>query len=487
MSAEARFEGLSRAPAVAVAREALAGADEHAWIVGGAVRDAIAGREIVDLDLAVAGGAGVAARRIADACGGAVFELSAEFGTWRALAPDRSWHADVSTLRGETIEADLAQRDFTVNAIALDLGDLERPPIDPHGGITDIEKRALRAVSAESFSDDPLRVLRAARLRAELGFELEDQTAALARASAPLVADTAGERQFAELRMLVTGPAPLLGLAALEDLEATDYVLPELAALRGVGQNPNHHLDVYGHTLEVVATLLSVEADLDRFAGESAGEVRALLCEPLADELTRGGALRFGALLHDTGKPITREEREGGFVSFVGHDREGAAIVRSACARLKTSRTLSRHLEALTRHHLHLGFMIAQRPLSRRHLYRYLRLTEPVAADVTLLTVADRLSARGSGPTATPEMIDAHLELAREVLPEALRWHRNGPPRAPMPGDELAAAVGIEPGPELGRLLEEIEAAVFAGEVNSAADAIRVARALAEGDATETK
>ncbi len=199
-------------------------------------------------------------------------------------------------------------------------------------------------------------------------------------------------------------------------------------------------------------SLLDLEAELDRYVGESADGVRALLAEPLADELTRGGALRFGALLHDSGKPATRKEHEGGLVSFLGHDREGAAIVRGACARLKTSRTLSRHLEALTRHHLHLGFMTAQRPLSRRRLYEYLRLTEPVAADVTLLTVADRLSARGSGPTATSEMIEAHLELAREVLPEALNWHHHGRPSVPIPGDELAAAVGIEPGPELGRL-----------------------------------
>ena len=109
--------------------------------------------------------------------------------------------------------------------------------------------------------------------------------------------------------------------------------------------------------------------------------------------------------------------------------------------------------------------MTRERPLSRRRVYDYLKLTAPVAADVTLLTVADRLSARGSGPTATPEMIEAHLELAREMLPAALVWHREGPPRSPIAGDELAAELGIEPGPELGRLLGELEAAVFTGEV----------------------
>jgi poly(A) polymerase len=122
--------------------------------------------------------------------------------------------------------------------------------------------------------------------------------------------------------------------------------------------------------------------------------------------------------------------------------------------------------------------MARERPLPPRRLYEYLKLCDPVAADVTLLTVADRLSARGGGPTATPEMIEAHLELAREVLPAALSWHREGPPRVPVSGDELAQAVGVDPGPELGRLLGEIEAAVFAGEVESRDEAIAMANRL---------
>jgi poly(A) polymerase len=463
-------------PAVAAAREALSGSG-GAWIVGGAVRDALAELPVVDLDLTVAGDPAEAARAIARAAGGPAFELSAEFGSWRALAADRSWHADVSGLRGETIAADLGERDFTVNAIALELGDPSAEPIDPFGGRADLDAGVLRAVSARSLSDDPLRILRAARLGAQLGLALDPDLVELARGAAHRAGDPAGERQLAELRLLVSGPDPLRGLELLDLLGATAAVLPELEGLRGVGQNPNHHLDVHGHTLEVLANVLEVEQDLDRYAGDTAEGVRALLAEPLADEFSRGDALRFGAILHDAGKPATREQHEGGFVSFVGHDREGAVVVRQACARLKTSRALSRHLEALTLHHLHLGFMTHERPLSRRRLYDYLKLTEPVAADVTLLTVADRLAARGTGPTATPEMIEAHLSLAREVLPAALAWHRDGPPRSPIAGDALAAAVGIEPGPQLGRLLAEVERGVFAGDVESAEDAVNLARA----------
>jgi poly(A) polymerase len=468
---------LLAAPATVVTREALAG-DERAWIVGGAVRDALAGREVTDLDLAVAGDEGGSARRIAAAAGGVAFELSAEFRTWRALAPGRDWHVDVTRIRGPRIEADLALRDFTVNAIAVPLAEPEAEPLDPYRGGADVEARLLRAVSSRSFADDPLRILRAARLGAQLGFELEPETVRLAQASASRAGEPAGERQLAELRSLVAGPDPLRGLALLDELGGTAGVLPELAALHGVEQNPNHHLDVHGHTIEVLRLLLEVERELDRYAGDAAPALRALLAEPLADELTRGGALRFGAILHDVGKPATRREHDGGLVSFIGHDREGAALVRAACARLKASRALARHLEQLTVHHLRLGFMAAERPLTRRRLYDYLRLTAPVAADVTLLTVADRLSARGSGPTASAQMIEAHLELAREVLPEAIAWHRSGPPRSPIPGDELAAALGTEPGPELGRLIGEIEAGVFTGEVETADDAVALARRL---------
>jgi putative nucleotidyltransferase with HDIG domain len=465
---------LEASPAVRAGAEALAGRGD-AWIVGGAVRDAILDRPVVDLDLVVGGDPADAARQVAGAACGPAFELSAEFGTWRALAGDRSWHVDVTALRGGSIEADLAARDFTANAIAVALADPAGPPVDPSGGVEAIEARELRAVSNRSFSDDPLRIMRAARLAAELGFEIEPRTVELARADAGRAGEPAGERQLAELRALIAGPAPVRGLELLDELGATAAVLPELDSLRGVEQNPNHHLDVHGHTVEVLTNLLEVERDLDRFAGAAAPRVRGLLDEPLADEMTRGDALRLGAVVHDIGKPATRQEHEGGFVSFIGHDREGAGLVRELCGRLKTSRTLARYLEALTVHHLHLGFMTHERPLSRRRLYEYLKTCEPVAADVTLLTVADRLSARGGGPTASEEMIEAHLELAREVLPAALDWHRDGPPKVPIAGDELAAAVGIEPGPELGMLLGEVEAAVFSGEVETAEQAIEYA------------
>jgi putative nucleotidyltransferase with HDIG domain len=263
----------------------------------------------------------------------------------------------------------------------------------------------------------------------------------------------------------------------MDELGVRSVVLPELEDLRGVVQNPNHHLDVLGHTMAVLEEWLAIEADPAAFAGDLAPQVEEFLAEPLADELTRAGALRFGALFHDLGKPETRSEG-GGYVTFIGHDEEGARIIADICRRLKTSRRLASHLEGLARHHLRLGFLIHQRPLSRRAVYDYLVATQPVPADVTLLSVADRLAARGEGPLAGPEMVEAHLDLARQLLTEALVWHREGAPRPPLTGDELAEELGMPAGREMGRVLEELRAAAYAGEIRGRDQAVERAREL---------
>jgi putative nucleotidyltransferase with HDIG domain len=470
----AATERLAAALPVVLARGAL-GEQEGVWIAGGAVRDAALGRDVVDLDLAVADDPAAVAKAIARAGAGHSFELSAEFATWRAVAADHSWQIDVTALRGATIEADLGERDFTIGAVAVPLTGGE--PLDPFGGLADLEGGLLRTVNEGSFAADPLRLLRAARFAAGLELKIDPATVTLARAEAPRAGESAGERQLVELRKLVGGPDPLRGVQLLDELDLTAVVLPELEALHGVEQGPNHHLDVHGHTMAVLAHALEVERDLDRFGGERGEELRALLDEPLADEMSRGTALRFGALLHDIGKPATRSERDG-FVTFIGHDRDGVEIVGGLCGRLRASRALTRHLQDLTLHHLRLGFLVHEAPLPARRVHEYLRATDPVGADVTLLTIADRLSARGSGPFATEQAIEAHLALARQMLADALDWRREGPPQPLLRGDELAAELGVDEGPELGELLAELEAAQYAGEVSSREEALSHARAL---------
>jgi putative nucleotidyltransferase with HDIG domain len=453
-------------------RRALA--DEPAWIVGGAVRDRLLGRATDDLDLAVGGDPGGLARQLARECAGTAFPLSDRHAAWRVTGRQGGWHVDLMAVEG-SLEGDLARRDFTINAIAEPLAG--GPAIDPHGGRADLEAGRLRMVAPAAFADDPLRVLRAVRLACELDLEIEPATMQAAAANVPGLERVSPERVFAELRQIVAGARPRRGIELMEALDATALVLPEIAGLRGVAQSAYHHLDVHEHTLAVLDEAIAIERDPEPALGRHAGAVAALLDEPLADELTRAGALRFGALLHDAAKPATHARGAGGRVTFIGHDEAGAALARGALTRLRTSERLRAHVAALARHHLRLGFLVRERPLPRRAVYRYLRACEPVAADVTVLSVADRLATRGRG---AERAIPAHLELARELLGEALRWRRDGPPVPLLRGDELARELDLAPGPLLGELLEALREAQFAGEVTERGEAIACARAAAE-------
>jgi putative nucleotidyltransferase with HDIG domain len=448
------------------------GVSEPAWVVGGAVRDRLLGRATADFDVALAGDQRAAARALARAAGGHAFCLSEGFGAWRVVAHDRSWQVDLLALNGETIEADLARRDVTINAIAEPLRG--GPHVDPFGGIADLRARRLTMVSAQAFAEDPLRSIRIVRLACELGFEVEPATAAAAREQAPGLGRVAPERVFAELKRIVISDRVLEGLALMDSLQVTEAVLPELTRLRGVEQSRYHHLDVHDHTRAVLAETIELERRPGQWFAGHATAIEALLSEPLANELTRGQALRFGALLHDVAKPSTRAVTPEGRVTFMGHDRSGAVLAQTVFARLRASERLAEHVAALVRNHLRLGFLVHQMPLGRRAVYRYLRECEPVQADVTLLSVADRLATRGRG---SEEAIARHLELARQLIGDALAW-RSARPRPPVRGDQLARALGVDPGPELGRLLETLEEESFAGEIEGTSQAIERAREL---------
>ena len=449
----------------------------EAWLVGGAVRDRLLERPTSDYDVVVAGAQRIegVVRKLGRATGGFAFALSEAFGAWRVVARDRSWQLDLMPLEGETIESDLERRDLTVNAIAQRLavgGEL----VDPFGGLQDLRSRRLRMVSERSFAADPVRTVRLARLACELGFSVEPRTLRSARASAPGLTDVAVERTFAELVRIVRADRALEGLDTMEAAGVTAVVLPELEALRGVQQSRFHHLDVFEHTRAVLAEAMALQRDPEPLFGDEAPALQALLATPLANDLTRGDGLRFGALMHDIAKPQTRAVTDTGRTTFMGHDQAGAAMAATILRRLRASDRLAEHVAALARHHLRLGFLVHEMPLSRRAIYGYLDACAPVQVDVTLLSVADRMATRGDN---AEQAIALHLELARQLIAEALSWAAH-PPRPPVRGDDLAQELGLSPGPVIGRLLHQLEEASFAGEVANREQAIERARELIE-------
>jgi poly(A) polymerase len=450
---------------------ALQGAGD-VWLVGGGVRDALRGLEVADVDLAVAGDAAELAARLARAHRARRFPLSREFGAWRVSGGDLGRQVDLTPLQGADLAGDLARRDFTINALAVSLsgGDL----IDLHGGLADLRAGRVRVVSPGAFRDDPVRLLRAARFAEQLGFGVDDATVATARADAGRVWDAPGERLAEELGRILALPRADRAVRELDRLAVLGALVPELEDCRGVGQNSYHHLDVLGHTLEVVEHAVALAADPSPVFRAQAPRVAEVLARPLGDGLTSREGLILGAILHDMAKAETRTELPDGRIGFMGHDVRGAEMADALLRRLRTSTRLREFVCLLVRRHLPLGFLVHRTPLSLRQIDRYLRSTHPAEVEVIVLTVADRLAT--DGPRTTESAMRRHLVLAREILAEHFRLLDRGPVVPLVRGDRLARELGRDEGPWLAELLERLREEQVVGAVTDERGALAFAR-----------
>ena len=453
------------ARAIEPVRAAVPGDD--LWLVGGAVRDVLLGRPLTDWDLVTTGDAEVAARAYAKAVGAPVFPLSERHGAWRVVGED---HEVDITGAPDGITADLLRRDLTINAIAVHLssGDVMAVP----GALDDIEARVLRAVSDQSFRDDPLRLLRLVRLAAELDLEIDPETITLARRDAVHAAEPAGERQRAELERILLARDPVDGLRRLDDLGLLAVVLPEVKALEGVQQNRYHHLDVLDHTLQVLDAAVDLIEHPEFAFGPATPAVAAALAEELDADTDVAMAVRWGALLHDIAKPVTRHEFDNGHIGFPGHAQQGADTATAILARLRYSTAMQRCVAVLVHEHLRLGFLVPDGDLDPRAVHRYRVETDPWAIASVVVSLADRWSTRGT--RARQRWIRRHEQLAA-AMALALSV---APPAPLIRGDDLAAALGETPGPRLGRLLAHIAEEQVAGTIATADEAIAFARTV---------
>jgi len=461
-------------PALPLLAAAAAVVGGPAWLVGGAVRDALLGRPVAaDLDLALPGGSLEAARRLAERLGGAFVPIGEPHGMARVVVEEPAPAVlDLADFRGASLEADLRGRDFTVNALAVSVADLLRGPaavVDSTGGLGDLAARRLRACGPRAFLDDPVRVLRALRLRHELGFTLEPDTERLAREAVPAVATVAGERLRDELtRMWRLGrSAPAVREADAWSVIGT--LLPETGAMRATTQSAPHRFTVWEHSLRALEAVDALLDDLGLLAPHDA-RVAAHLAEPLGGGLTRREVLKLAVLLHDVGKPETRSVDPDGRVRFTGHDRLGADRAVTIAERLRWPGRAVRVLERLVRQHLrpmHLGMAPE---VTRRARYRFFRDLGEEVPELICLTIADAAATDGRAPAAVyrgeprtllESLLSGDVEAAREAAePPLLR------------GEDVMAAFGLAPGPEVGRLLGRAREAQALGLVRTRAQAL---------------
>lgn len=468
---------MSTPSAVLALRGPLAPLQGPAWIVGGGVRDALLGRAVTDVDVVVSGDPRAEASRLARAHGAGRFRLSRDFGAWRVQGGDLSVLVDVMPLLGGSLQSDLSRRDFTINALALPVTGDDHI-IDLHGGMHHLKTRRLVLAAPSALDDDPVRILRLARLASSLGFAVDPDTRGASRRATARMDDAPGERLMEEFVRIMCLPDATAALRTLDDVGGLGGLVPELEDCRGVDQSEYHHLDVLDHTLEVVRTVTSIAHSPEGvFRGDS-GLVAKRLAEPLADGLTRGEALRLTALLHDMAKAETRGVTSEGRVTFRHHDSVGADMADSWLRRMRVSNRLREFVVRGIRHHLDLGFMVHRQPLSLVQYDRYLRRVAPDAVPAIVLSVSDRLAT--DGPRTTESQITRHLALARDVLRAHTVILQREPVGSAMDGAALMNVLERPAGPWVADLLVAIREERLMGRLASIPDTECFARSWAD-------
>lgn len=468
------------------------------WLAGGAVRDQILGRPIADLDFAVDGEARHLARRVASFLGADYYELDAERDTGRVLLPaSRGGHClDFARLRGNSIEEDLAGRDFSIDAMAVSPETPERV-LDPTGGLQDLRDRRLKTAGPTAIADDPLRALRGVRLATELDLRIEAQTLARIRDAAPSLARVSPERIRDEWLRVLQAERPGRPVRLLDHLGLLSVVFPEIEALRGLAQPPPHAFDGLTHTLAVVdrlGDLLSVlgpRADEHRAADLTLGEAslrlgrfRAGIDEYLRHELAPGHnrrqLLSMAALLHDVGKPATGERDAGGRLRFLEHEALGARLTGERSRAIRLSNDEIDFLSSLVLHHMRPETLQAATAVSRRAAYRFFQDTGDAGVGIVLLSLADLLGKYAASPPQAEW--GSRVGVARSLLQAFFEEHAEivDPPRL-VSGEEVMQTLGLQPGPTVGRLMEALRAAQAEGGVRTRDEALAFLRATLAG------
>jgi poly(A) polymerase len=468
-------------------------------LVGGAVRDLLTSRFSPDLDFAVPSNGISIARNIANALKADFMILDGERDTGRVIVIHEDGsrtYMDFATYRGENLEEDLRNRDFTINAIAYNLQN--ETLIDPTSGGADIRAKVIRACLPTSLSDDPVRILRAVRQAAAFGFTIEKNTREWMKQAADQIGSVSIERLRDEVFKILNGPKVSAAIRALDMLGVLPHLMPELLNMKGVEQSAPHVHDVWTHTLAVLDHLDQILSDLrvgydaektgDMFTGllslrlgRYREQVSAHFSNSLNKDRSHRSLLFFAALYHDVSKPDTKTIDENGRIRFFDHDLKGAVVVAERAHAFNLSNDEIERLQEIVRHHMRIHFFAdrlekeGQTP-SRKAIYRFFRDSGKAGIDLILLALADVRATRANDLSV--ESWGVYLDVARILLEHY--WEKPeevvAPPRL-LDGNDLMKALTLAPGPLVGQLLETIRENQAAGKITTKEEALEFARA----------
>ncbi len=453
------------------------------FLIGGTVRDMLLNLPPKDIDIACEGASDIA-YKLAAYNNAAIVPMEKKPHTQCYRIVDRediNNYLDIAELRGETIYDDLMQRDFSINAIAMAINKdgTFSELIDPLNGSQDIKKKIVRMARRDAFESDPLRILRAFRFCAALNFDIEVSTIDEIKKSVNLLKTVSGERIFSELLLLLRTTNSTYFINQMDNLGILEEIFPEIRTMKGCSQNTHHHKDVWGHSLLALKNCEEILNQLPVFF-ERLSEKS--FSDEAAANLNRNNRLpltKLAALMHDAGKPGCREVNpDTGRITFYGHDKEGVIIMDDIADRLKMSHRDREFSRLLVAEHLRL-MDIAKYGVRSGTKVRWFRKMKDDAIPAVIVGMADVKSTLG--PDYSMEEREDFLRWSREAIKEYYEVIKMKLERKDFITGRDLIVLGMEPGPEIGRILEQIRTAQDAGDLNSRDEALALARELLSG------
>ena len=453
----------------------------HLHLVGGTVRDLLLGEAVKDLDFAIGGNAFSFARKFADMADGSFVPLDEKHDTARVVFHRGDLLMDFSGVRGANITEDLAERDFTINAMAIAFNQMinvrEVVLIDPLGGAEDLNNQLIRLASGQGIKNDPIRMLRAYRFAATLDFTIQNQTSAIIEDSVSLLNSVSAERVRDELFKILSVGNSSCYLKAMDDVGLLKQIFPEVARMKGMKQNEYHHLDVWEHSM---LTLEFFEANpLPNSLKSYSLNIEDYLNYELVKGRSRVSLLKLATLLHDVGKPVTRIVDRDERIRFFDHSLEGAKITVNIGKRLKLANREISSLRKIVEYHMYpLGLSVFPRKPrrlreKRRAMRRFIQKTGDEWLAILLISFADLHATQGQWRRADDlkKLVQLMGEIAHVCFQET---------RPPLPklitGTELMKEFDLPTAPIVGKLLKQLEEAQLDGIVKTRDDAIKMVR-----------
>ena len=447
------------------------------YLVGGAVRDHLLSRSPKDIDL-VCRDAETFARRVARYCNASFVPFLKKAGEpcFRVVrGKDPNIFIDIALMRGDAITDDLRRRDFTMNAVAIQLGPGGKLGniIDPLNGISDMRHGLIRIPGPDAFLSDPLRMLRAVRFAAVLGFSIGEGTLSAMKAAAPRLRNTAWERILAELTEIFKTGNSAHFIRMTDELGILEIIFPEIRPMKDCDQNMFHHLDVWRHSLLVLENCEHILSHPEEFFSVAARQVSENL-----KSRNRLPLLKLAAMLHDVGKPRTRGFREDtGRITFYGHDKKGAEIISEIAGRLRMPKRDQEFIRILVAEHLHTLSLSAPEVRFATQMRWFRKLGEDVIP-LIILSMADIMATRG--PASGKEFRTRHLDWSAETVNRYFGKIREQLKRSSLISGNDLIARNMIPGPEMGRILRKVREAQDTGKIRNRDEALAMAEALAE-------